>query len=114
MREDERALVDQLLAQPFNGRNEIAAQLAAARVSAEGDRDTRTLGFVPQPAEVAPAPTTLRVPVEGEAEDDDGVPIAVLLHVMDGRVVELEIYRVDGQPIRRKNLPALQSVSVNQ
>lgn len=36
-----------------------------------------------------------RVPVEGEAPDVDGVPVHVLLHVVDGRLAELELYRND-------------------
>jgi hypothetical protein len=32
------------------------------------------------------------IPVEGEAKDGDGVAIHLLLHVVNGRPVELEIY----------------------
>ena len=40
-----------------------------------------------------------RVPVEGSGSDSDGVPIYVLVHVVDGLAVELEIYKADGSPI---------------
>jgi hypothetical protein len=45
------------------------------------------------------APVHTRVPVEGNGTDSDGVPVHVLLHVVDGLAVELEIYKADGSPI---------------
>lgn len=38
-----------------------------------------------------------RVPIEGEVMDQDGTMIQVLLHVLDGYISEVEIYRVDGE-----------------
>jgi hypothetical protein len=114
LRPDERALIEQLLAKPFPGRDEIASQLADTQVIAEGERDTRTLRFA-SPAVAAPmVPTKLRVPVEGIGDDEDAVPIQVLLHVVNGAVTELEIYRVDGQPIKRRDRLAIRTVSVNE
>lgn len=110
----ERELIEQLLQQPFVGPDEIRSQLATVHVAAEVDRDTRTLRFVQPHAPDAPrAPTVLRLPVEAESTDTDGTPIAVLLHVIDGWVEELEIYRVDGQPIARDEPWSLESISVN-
>jgi len=43
----------------------------------------------------------------------DGVPIAMLLNVVDGRVAELEIYRVDGLAMRNRGVPAARAVKVN-
>jgi len=37
-----------------------------------------------------------RVPVEAELEDVDGVTIHVLLHVVQGFLNELEVFREDG------------------
>ena len=39
------------------------------------------------------APVVKRIPVEAEGKDEDGVVIHMLLHVVDGRPVELEFYR---------------------
>lgn len=114
LRDDERALVGQLLAQSFNGRDEIAAQLRGAQVIAEGVGDTRTLRFAPPRGDAPPAPTALRIPVEGIADDVDGVAITVLLHVVDGWVTELEVYRVDGKSIRSGDRPSLHTVSINE
>jgi hypothetical protein len=113
LREDERALIGQLLAQSFNGRDEVAAQLRGAQVIAEGVGDTRTLRFAPPRGEAPPAPTTLRIPVEGIADDADGVAITVLLHVVNRWAAELEVYRVDGKPIRSSGQPILHTLSVN-
>jgi hypothetical protein len=41
-----------------------------------------------------------RIPVEGEAEDKDGVAIHVLLHVVNGRPIELDIFKNDGSPVK--------------
>jgi hypothetical protein len=112
--EDERALVGQLLARPFDGRDEIAAQFRDAQVIAEGVGDTRTLRFAPPRSDALRAPTALRIPVEGIADDADGVAITVLLHVVEGWVTELEVYRVDGAPIRSGERIALSTVSVNE
>jgi len=40
-----------------------------------------------------------RIPAEAEFRDTDGVLIHILLHVIDGKVNELEIYKEDGSPI---------------
>jgi hypothetical protein len=67
----ERELIEQLLRQPFVGRDEIRSQLATAHVAAEGDRDTRTLRFVQPHATDAPrAPTVLRVPALEEHRNE--------------------------------------------
>jgi hypothetical protein len=86
----------------------IRAQLADAHVSAEGTSDTRTLVF--HIADVQRAKTRHRIPVEAQAVDADGVPIDVLLHVVDGVIKELEIYRVDGCPIQAEELGLLHNV----
>ena len=42
------------------------------------------------------ANSNFRIPVEGEFEDVDGVTIHILLHVVNGLVTELEVYKEDG------------------
>jgi hypothetical protein len=109
---DERALLDQLLAEPFPGRDAIVRQLGTARVSDTQDADTRTLVFDVD-ASCPPAVTVGRVPVEASAIDLDGVPITILLHAVDGRAQELEIYRVDGQEIQHVGVPVARTVTIN-
>jgi hypothetical protein len=45
------------------------------------------------------APVRWRVPVEGETVDQDGVPILILLHVVDGMLNELEFFKGDSTEI---------------
>ncbi len=113
LRDDEQELIGQLLAKPFAGRDQARAQLESARVVAEGTGDTGTIRFEAPSDAVSRIATALRVPVEAEMTDADGTPIAVLLHVVAGVAEEVEIYRVDGQPIRRREFTTLRSVVVN-
>jgi putative aminopeptidase FrvX len=46
-----------------------------------------------------------RIPVEAEARDEDGTVIHVLVHVLDGKLNELEIYREDSGTVVRKPAP---------
>ena len=42
-----------------------------------------------------------RVPVEAEVEDEDGVTVHVLLHVLEGALAELEVFHEDLKQLRR-------------
>ena len=46
-----------------------------------------------------------RIPVEGEAPDRDGMMIHYLLHVVDGRMNELEVYKDDSLRVLRHAEP---------
>jgi hypothetical protein len=52
-----------------------------------------------------------RVPVEGQSSDPDGMPIHFLLHVVDGRLSEIEVFREDGRQI--VNLPSATEIEVS-
>jgi hypothetical protein len=43
--------------------------------------------------------------VEAEFEDRDGVTVHILLHVMDGFLNELEIFREDSGRVQRPSTP---------
>ena len=101
---DEQAFLDEqatgilgaLMAVPFPGRDQITRQVASARcrkIDADGSLALRALG-------TSRAEVVRRVPVEAEAEDLDGVTIHVLLHVIDGYIDELEIFREDGAALQ--------------
>jgi hypothetical protein len=47
-----------------------------------------------------------RVPVEAEVNDKDGVKIHILLHVLDGKIDELEIYKENSSKIIREVKPS--------
>jgi uncharacterized protein DUF6984 len=105
----ERSLLQQLLDARPVGESALREQLKTARVRAESSGASRSVWL--DVDERSPrSKGSPRVPVSGEAPDEDGLPIAVLLHVVDGLVQELEIYRVDGAPIRTNEIPELATV----
>lgn len=98
----EREVLETLLGVPFPGSEELRAQLGALRVSEEYTGDDPSVIFsVTRPA-TPPAPVRRRIPIEAEAPDSDGATIQILLHVVDGFIWELELYRPDGKPIQRR------------
>lgn len=103
----ERELLDRLLSQEFLGRDEIANQLAYCRVRViDQDGGLEIQSYMPGNASAVKS----RVPTEGEAEDNDGVTIHFLLHVVNGAVCELEIYKEDNSRILA--MPAANAVRV--
>ena len=96
----ERGTLEQLLSQPFHDSDELCKQAGTARVAEEYPAPDPSVMLWVDRAAVAPAPVRRRIPVEGEAADEDGTPVHVLLHVVDGYLSELEVYRSDGKPVR--------------
>lgn len=91
----ERGLVEQLTQPDFIGAAQIREQLEACEartVDPEGSFELRVKNK-------SPARTFYRVPVELEARDRDGTPIHVLLHVVDGIVRRIEVYKDTSEPI---------------
>jgi hypothetical protein len=97
----EGKLVQRLFEVDFPGREALWEQIQSSRVrridengSLEFDVDTNLLAHVKK-----------RIPVEGQATDSDGIPIYVLLHVVSGKIRELEIYKADSSPIAAMPAP---------
>jgi hypothetical protein len=91
----ELATVNELLRIDFPGRDALSRQLDGALVEtidAQG-----SLRF--QVGPVSHAGVAQRVPVHGQAVDLDGVTIQYLIHVADGRLHELEVFRDDSRPL---------------
>jgi hypothetical protein len=99
---DERQLINRLLQETFVGRDALKAQMADVRVVVGREGGDRTLVFLLSASNGPRANTCSRVPVDAVMEDIDGVYIEILFHVVDGYARELEIYRVDGSPIKRQ------------
>lgn len=94
----EAAILQRLLEADFPGKSDLSAMindLVVKPLDQEGSLElqSQVQGHF--------ALVTKRVPVEAEAEDEDGFKIHVLLHVVNGRPTELEIYKDDGSPIRQ-------------
>lgn len=94
----EHQLIEKLLSSEFPGCDALCAQLKTASVSAidvDGSLEFRASG--------PPADVEQRVPTEGYYFDTEGVAprpaVHVLLHVVDGMLNELEVYKDDGSPI---------------
>jgi hypothetical protein len=99
---EERALLEHLLQADFPGRHELASIMRDILVRTLDEYD----GLEIRSQVEGKAPIMKRIPVEAEAKDDDGFTIHVLLHVVDGRPVELEIYKDDGSRVKRKPSPS--------
>jgi hypothetical protein len=97
----EGQLLAVLLGTDFSGRDALVEQVATASVR-EIDHNG-SLEFAPTDRTLAEV--ARRVPVEAELDDKDGVTIHVLLHVVDGLLKELEIYRDDSGPVQRVLAP---------
>jgi hypothetical protein len=97
----EGQLLAVLLGADFSGRDALVEQVATASVR-EIDHNG-SLEFAS--SEKEPARVVRRIPVEAELEDSDGVTIRVLLHVVDGLLRELEIYRDDSSCVQRSLVP---------
>ncbi len=102
----ERAILGRLLTAAFGGREEIREQILDARVR-ELDEE-RSLEF--RLGTRVRAPVKKRIPVEGSALDEDGIPIHFLLHVVNGYATELEVFKADCSRI--KKMPAVADIEV--
>ena len=93
----ERQLLERLLSVDFPGRHELLLQVETALV--EPIDSEGSLRFVIS-SNVA-APVVRRIPIEAQCQDADGMWIHALLHVVKGRISELEFYKDDSSPIIR-------------
>jgi hypothetical protein len=91
----EQGIIDRLLEKAFPGRDEICEQMKKCLVRTIDEDES--LEFLVQSN--VKANVKRRIPIEAELQDADGVLIHLLLHVVDGKVNELEIYKEDGSPI---------------
>lgn len=102
----ERMILSRLLSCEFAGRDAIAAQLGSAR-----GRQIDDTGSVELTTDIAtPAGVVSRLPVEAQCLDEDGVPISVMLYVVNGFISELEFSKADGSTIRK--MPDPQALDV--
>lgn len=100
--------LDVLLRKGFSAREQLLGQLEGLAVTPVGDDGSLLL----QPSRGEPAQVEQRIPVEAEYLDEDGVVVHVLLHVVDGFLRELEVYREDGRPVHTAACDAELNVKV--
>lgn len=100
--EKEQALLNLLLEDAFPGRPELAdllSQVLVRTIDKDGSLEI-------QSQLEGKAPVIKRIPVEAEGKDVDNVVIHMLLHVADGRPVELEFYRDDAGAVKEMPSPS--------
>lgn len=98
----EQQVLTVLLSADFPGKSalqEQATDALAQPIDSEG-----SLALAPE-AGAPSADVVRRIPVEAELEDLDGTTIHVLLHVVDGFLNELEVYREDSGAVQRDLSP---------
>lgn len=101
LRPEEKKLIEKLLEKDFPGRDELRRQLDSVTAKRLDDDGSLTLAVTAGP----PAPGRWRVPTEGWCNDIDGMEIQVLLHVKDGMMIMLEIFKLDGSKVSRPPNP---------
>jgi hypothetical protein len=99
---DEQVLLDKLLSHEFQGREQVALQARTALVKHVGTK-IRPIWLFKIDESAPRAHVRQRTPVEAECvgNDQDGAVVHFVLHVIDGRLAELEIFREDGDQIVR-------------
>ncbi len=97
--DEELKLINRMLDADFIGAKELKQQLAGMLVRTL-DEGTDNYGSIElKLADSNFVRVEKRVPVVARAHDADGTPIEVLLHIIDGRLNEIEIIKFDGTPI---------------
>lgn len=111
LNELEKNILSCLLEKDFPGKDAIIKQLENVKVSEVADGDNYGSILLHTDAkEVAAARNT--IPVEALVVDTDGIDVAILLHVVDGFVSELEFFKVDGSPMIESPNPQLMRIQV--
>jgi len=88
----ELRVIEDLVSQNFAGSAERVGQIEGLHVQSIDSNGSLRLAV----SGGRPARVRLRVPVEAEYDDRDGVVVHVLVHVVKGYLDELEVYREDG------------------
>jgi hypothetical protein len=94
---NEISLLQKLLAREFPGRDALRRQLPSVTARQVDERGCLELSYEGDGL----AETELGCPTEGTCEDIDGGLIAVMLHVKNGRMRLLEIFKPDGSDTLR-------------
>ncbi len=95
----ERKILERMFSQLSCGSDELRNQLKAAKVSTIDEE-----GSVRFSVDFADRVSCIseRVPVTAIYDDKHGIPIYLLLHIVEGELWELEVYKADGSPIIKR------------
>jgi hypothetical protein len=105
---EERQILNFLLTKGFLGRDQLLTQLGHVRVAGPScSCGCDSVGLIVDET-VPPAPVQERVPTEAFGRDSRGSVVGVLLHVVDGYMVDLEFYSADADQFGRPTLDSLE------
>jgi hypothetical protein len=100
----EQQILSKLLSAPFEGHEELRAQIGEARVYEESPSDPSVMLWVDPSTPGAKAsdggPRSGVVPFELFSRTAGDVPIWALLDTRDGRLYYLDVQRADGVPLQ--------------
>ena len=106
----EQELLQYLLQAEFPGKQALVKQAETLLVSGHCACGCASILFRVDTTSAPSALVQRRIPVEAEGADMDGVIIHFLLHVVQGWLSELEIFREDSEPILK--LPPTKTLQV--
>lgn len=96
----EFAIIEKLVTLDFPGSLELRSQLDGMLVRPFEDDDN--YGSIEiKVSNGQPAHTEQRVPVQARANDTDGIAVDCLLHINEGKMSELEFFKVDGSMLKK-------------
>jgi hypothetical protein len=98
----ESHLIRRLLEKNFPGRDALVEQMENCLVRTIGPNGCLEFQVNSQ----VKADVKWRIPTEAHVPDADGMSINILLHVIDGKLKELEIYKSDSSPVIKMPDPA--------
>lgn len=101
LRSWEGLVLTEMLAADFPGASELRTQARTARVHVTR-ADVPRVVFEVDP-QATPAEVRYRIPVEAAIGEEGDACVHCLLHVVRGRLDELQFYREDGQPISNRS-----------
>jgi hypothetical protein len=99
---EELELLMRMLDANFTGAEELKCQLSGILVRALDEESDNYGSIALKVADCNPVIVEKRVPVVARAYDSDGTPVEALLHIVEGRLNELEVIKFDGTPILNK------------
>lgn len=94
----ERQIIDLLLKEEFPGSKQLKYQSEHAKVIEECT-SCSSIAIAVDTFKYPPAQVVVRVPIEATGNDADGSTFHILLHVVNGYLDEMEIFREDLKPL---------------
>jgi len=99
---NEQGILNQLMQADFHGNAKIQEQIKFALVEKIDENGSLRFSVDSQ----SKALVLKRIPVEAIIKDADGVTVHILLHVLNGLIAELEIYKEDNSKLLEEITPS--------